>query len=73
MAASAEFNLCFEGFWLACSCTSVGHSRRLAELRDLEALSFAVGLASGPKWRGRKPKASERLLRDSGSIAQLGN
>jgi hypothetical protein len=30
-------------------------SRRLAELRDLEALSFALGLASGPRWRGRKP------------------
>ena len=30
-------------------------SRRLAELRDLEALSFAVGLAAGPRWRGREP------------------
>jgi hypothetical protein len=30
-------------------------SRRLAELRDLEALSFTLGLASGPRWRGRKP------------------
>jgi hypothetical protein len=32
-------------------------SRGLAELRDLEALSFALGLASGGRWRGRKPKA----------------
>ena len=31
-------------------------SRRLAELRDLEALSFALGLAAGARWRGRKPK-----------------
>ena len=31
-------------------------SRRLAELWELEALSFALGLASGPRWRGRKPK-----------------
>ena len=30
-------------------------SRRLAELRDLEALSFALGAATGPRWRGRKP------------------
>ena len=30
-------------------------SRGLAELRELEALSFALGLASGPRWRGRKP------------------
>jgi hypothetical protein len=29
-------------------------SQRLAELRELEALSFALGLAVGPKWRGRK-------------------
>ena len=34
----------------------VKRSRKLAELRDLEALSFTLGLASGPKWRGRKPK-----------------
>ena len=26
------------------------------ELRNLEALSFALGLAGGPKWRGRKPR-----------------
>jgi hypothetical protein len=32
------------------------NSRRLAELRNLEALSFAFGLAVGPRWRGRKPK-----------------
>lgn len=31
-------------------------SERLVELRDLEALSFALGLATGPKWRGRKPR-----------------
>jgi hypothetical protein len=29
-------------------------SKRLAELRDLEALSFSLGLATGPRWRGRK-------------------
>jgi hypothetical protein len=33
-------------------------SRQLAELRALEALSFAYGLATGPRWRGRKPKAT---------------
>ena len=32
-------------------------SRVLVELRELEALSFALGLASGPRWRGRKPSA----------------
>lgn len=32
-------------------------SRKLMELRELEALSFALGLASGGRWRGRKPKA----------------
>ena len=32
-------------------------SMSLVELRDLEALSFALGLASGGRWRGRKPKA----------------
>ena len=36
-------------------------SKKLAELRELEALSFALGLAVGPKWRGRKPL--EVLLR----------
>ena len=30
-------------------------SQRLEELRNLEALSFALGMASGPRWRGRKP------------------
>lgn len=32
-------------------------SRMLAELRDLEALSFAYGLVpeGTPRWRGRKP------------------
>jgi hypothetical protein len=34
-------------------------SRRLAELRELEALSFTLELASGPRWRGRKPHATE--------------
>jgi hypothetical protein len=28
---------------------------RLAELRELETLSFALGLAKGSKWCGRKP------------------
>lgn len=34
-------------------------SKRLAELRELEALSYAYGLvpAGTPRWRGRKPKA----------------
>lgn len=33
-------------------------SRRLAELRELEALSFAIGLVPErtPRWRGMKPK-----------------
>jgi hypothetical protein len=31
-------------------------SARLSELRELEALSFALGLASGQKWPGRKPR-----------------
>jgi len=31
-------------------------SRRLAELRALEAVSFSFGIAEGPRWRGRKPK-----------------
>ena len=30
-------------------------SHRLGELRELEALTFALGLAAGPRWRGRKP------------------
>ena len=30
-------------------------SQRLGELREFEALSFALGIATGPKWRGRKP------------------
>lgn len=34
-----------------------GRSQKLAELRFLERLSFELGLASGPHWRGRKPKA----------------
>lgn len=31
-------------------------SRRLAELRELEALLFRFDLAVGARWRGRKPK-----------------
>lgn len=31
-------------------------SRALAELRNLEALSFSLGLAKGRRWRGRKPR-----------------
>ena len=34
-------------------------SQRLAELRKLEALSFALGLATGPKWRGRYPRNND--------------
>ncbi len=30
-------------------------SQLLGELRELEALSFALGLAVGARWRGRKP------------------
>ena len=30
-------------------------SQQLSELRELEALSFALEIATGPKWRGRKP------------------
>lgn len=36
-------------------------SKKLAELRELEALSFALGIASGPRWRGRKPKNEQTL------------
>ena len=36
-------------------------SRRLMELRELEALSFALAIAKGGRWRGRKPQGhSER-------------
>lgn len=35
---------------------------RLAELRELEALSFALGFAAGPKWRGRKPNCGRSEL-----------
>lgn len=31
-------------------------SKKLAELRELEALSFELGLSIGPRWRGRKPR-----------------
>lgn len=30
-------------------------SQRLAELRELEEMMFKLGLAGGPRWRGRKP------------------
>lgn len=35
-----------------------GQSKRLAELRELEALTFEYGLVpeGSPRWRGRKPK-----------------
>ncbi len=33
-------------------------SKRLGELRELEALLFVLGMATGPKWRGRKPRVS---------------
>ena len=33
-------------------------SRALTEMRELEALSFGLALATGPRWRGRKPKGS---------------
>lgn len=38
-------------------------SRRLAELRHLEALSYAHGLIpeGTPRWRGRKPRADSIL------------
>ena len=32
-----------------------GRSQKLSELRELEALLFAFGIATGAKWRGRKP------------------
>ena len=35
-------------------------SRRLAELRVLEAALYAHGMATGPRWRGRKPKGQLR-------------
>ena len=34
-------------------------SARLAELREIEAFMFETGMATGAKWRGRKPKVSE--------------
>jgi hypothetical protein len=30
-------------------------SQRLSELREVEALAFALGIAEGARWRGRKP------------------
>ena len=35
--------------------SKAARSRRLIELRELEALSIAFGLVTGPRWRGRKP------------------
>jgi hypothetical protein len=32
------------------------NSIKLCELRDLESLGYAIGMMSGPKTRGRKPK-----------------
>ena len=32
-------------------------SARLAELREIEALMFETGMATGARWRGRKPKS----------------
>ena len=37
-------------------------SRRLAELRKLEALAFSLGMATGPRWRGRKPNTPKKLF-----------
>ena len=39
-----------------------GRGRQLAELRVLEALSFGLGLAVGPRWRGREPRTSSVLI-----------
>jgi hypothetical protein len=44
-------------------------SKRLAELRKLESLSFAMGMVSGPKWRGRKPRASNPSASQRRNIA----
>ena len=33
--------------------------KRLAELREIEALMFALGMATGPRWRGRYPRSSD--------------
>ena len=38
----------------------VQRSHKLAELRELEELSFRLGLAIGPRWRGRKPTGKHR-------------
>ena len=32
-------------------------SKKLAELRELEAALYTHGMIAGPRWRGRKPKA----------------
>jgi hypothetical protein len=37
-------------------------NQNLAELRDLEALPFALGLAVGPRWLGRKSAAKHPKL-----------
>jgi hypothetical protein len=33
------------------------NSVQLCELRDLESLGYAIGMMSGPRWRGRKPNS----------------
>ena len=33
------------------------NSAQLRELRDLESLGYAIGMMSGPRWRGRKPNS----------------
>lgn len=35
--------------------TKAERSQRFLELHNLEALSFALGIAKGLKWQGRKP------------------
>lgn len=32
------------------------NNHKLAELKELEILSVAIGLSKGPMWRGKKPK-----------------
>lgn len=34
------------------------NSAQLCELRNLENLGYAIGIMSGHKWRGRKPRAT---------------
>lgn len=45
-------------------------SKRLVELRELETLSFTLGLTTGPRWRGKKPKdgcQAEYLTKTNGN------